>query len=165
MEAFPSAACWNQNRHLNIANYAFSGIPQFVQEYRDPQSLQHMYNTSDLVWASTFTVDNLLIFVDRDEIPEFIATLEPLESGFVLRDPKDPRWIDMTRRKHHFAELLRDASRILRSSDSESALDPINLTVIRSLTCHVNSSHASADSIHQNEYERLWRQSRAVSDK
>lgn len=35
-------------RNLSIINYAFSGMAQFVQELRDPQTLQHMFETSDL---------------------------------------------------------------------------------------------------------------------
>jgi hypothetical protein len=64
-----------------------------------------------------------------DEIPEMIASVPPLDSGFILTDPSDPRYKFITGLKHRFGEFLHNASVSLRSQGEENTLDAVQMLV------------------------------------
>ncbi len=64
-----------------------------------------------------------------NEIPEMIASIDPLKSGFALDDPKDPRHHYMTNLKRRFGEFLHKASLSLLSQDEENILDAVLMLV------------------------------------
>lgn len=63
------------------------------------------------------------------EIPEMIASVPPLDSGFILTDPLDPRYKFITGLKHRFGEFLHNASVSLRSQGEENTLDAVQMLV------------------------------------
>lgn len=73
----------------------------------------------------------------RHEIPEMIASVDPLKSGFALDDPSDPRHRYLTGIKRRFGELLHKASVTLLSREGEeNVLDAVlmlarNLVIVR----------------------------------
>lgn len=58
-----------------------------------------------------------------------IAIIEPLNSGFALADPEDPRHQYITSLKRKFGELLLKASDALRSQGEENILDAVHMLV------------------------------------
>jgi proteasome activator subunit 4 len=60
-----------------------------------------------------------------------IAVIEPLQSGFALTDPSDPRHQYITGLKRRFGELLHKASDALRSQGEENILDAVHMLVRR----------------------------------
>ena len=69
--------------------------------------------------------------VVRHEIPEMIASIDPLKSGFALDDPADPRHQYMAALKQRFGEWLHKASEALRSQSEENILDAVLMLVKR----------------------------------
>ena len=67
--------------------------------------------------------------VVRHEIPEMIASIDPLKSGFALDDPADPRHQYMTTLKQRCGEWLHKASEALRSQNEENILDAVLMLV------------------------------------
>ena len=67
----------------------------------------------------------------RHEIPEMIASIEPLKSGFALDDPTDPRHRYLTGIKRRFGELLHKASVTLLSQEGEENILDAVLMLVR----------------------------------
>ncbi|KAL7285721.1 hypothetical protein ACG7TL_000826 [Trametes sanguinea] len=97
-------------RHLSFVRNAFSGIPTFAKEVISPEEFKSALESSDILF----------------EIPEMIATIEPLNSGFALSDPADPRhqYISGLRRK--FGEFLHKASVSLQQQGEENTVDAVH---------------------------------------
>lgn len=72
---------------------------------------------------------SLIALLCRDEIPEMIASVDPLNSGFTLVDPQDPRHQYMTDIKGRYGKLLLKASAALRSQGEENILDAVQMLV------------------------------------
>jgi proteasome activator subunit 4 len=60
--------------------------------------------------------------ITRNEIPEFIAIVEPVNSGFTLV-PGDPRYKFVTDLRNRFGDFLRRAGQYLRTKGPENTLD------------------------------------------
>lgn len=67
----------------------------------------------------------------RHEIPEMIASVEPLKSGFAMDDPSDPRHIYITGLKRKFGEFLHEASVSLLKQGEENTVDAVHMLVRR----------------------------------
>ena len=67
--------------------------------------------------------------IHSGEIPEMIASVEPLNSGFILTDPSDPRYQYILKLKGRFGVLLHDASVSLRQQGEENTLDAVQMLV------------------------------------
>ena len=65
----------------------------------------------------------------RHEIPEMIASIEPLSSGFALTDQNDSRSRYYTSLRLRFGRLLHDASTSLRQQGDENTVDAVYLLV------------------------------------
>lgn len=65
----------------------------------------------------------------RHEIPEMIACIEPLNSGFALSDPNDPRHQYMTSLKRRFGQFLHCASTSLQQQGEENTVDAVHMLV------------------------------------
>ncbi|KAI0702460.1 hypothetical protein BC835DRAFT_1411015 [Cytidiella melzeri] len=98
-------------RHLSLVRNAFSGIPTFAKEVVSAAEVKDAIETSDIL----------------HEIPEMIAVIECLQSGFALTDPKDPRHQYITSLKQRFGELLHKASGALKSQGEENILDAVQM--------------------------------------
>lgn len=58
-----------------------------------------------------------------------IATHQPVACGYVLSDPQDHRYVQLVGYRHRYRDVLLDASRMLRSHEEKSAVDPILILV------------------------------------
>ena len=67
--------------------------------------------------------------VYSDEIPEMIASVEPINSGFVITDPEDPRYQYLLGVKHRFGRFLHSASVSLRQQGEENTVDAVQMLV------------------------------------
>jgi proteasome activator subunit 4 len=65
----------------------------------------------------------------RNEIPEMIASVEPVNSGFCLTDPTDLRYQYITSLRHRFGEFLHKASVSLRQQGEENTVDAVHMLV------------------------------------
>ncbi|KZT61305.1 hypothetical protein CALCODRAFT_514830 [Calocera cornea HHB12733] len=80
-----------------------------------------------------------------DEIPEFITHGSPIESGFPLEDPKDPRYQFIAQLKENFGTFLHTASLSLREHDDENAVDPVQMIVLAIATYFLEYGEAAED--------------------
>lgn len=62
-----------------------------------------------------------------------IAPVEPLNAGFALEDPSDPRHQYMTAVKRRFGHFLHRASQTLRQQGEENTVDAVHMLVSRFL--------------------------------
>ncbi|KAF9073805.1 armadillo-type protein [Rhodocollybia butyracea] len=106
-------ATWRNDfcRHLSIARYAFSGIPTLLRHQDTSDNIAHAAATSDIL----------------DEIPEMVATLEPLGAGFCLTDTADPRYQYMSSLRQKFGQFLHKASLSLRQQGEENTVDAVHM--------------------------------------
>ncbi|KAL1951774.1 hypothetical protein VTO73DRAFT_923 [Trametes versicolor] len=105
-------AVWRNDfcRHLCFVRNAFSGIPTLAKEVITPEELQAAMDSSDILF----------------EIPEMIATIEPLNSGFALSDPADPRHQYITGLRRKFGQFLHEASASLQQQGEENTVDAVH---------------------------------------
>jgi hypothetical protein len=71
----------------------------------------------------------LSLTMSRNEVTEMIAAIEPINSGFCLTDPRDPRYQYMTSLRHRFGEFLHKASVSLRQQGEENTVDAVHMLV------------------------------------
>ena len=84
-------------------------------------------STSDILYEfSLVTVHQSLIVLLRNEIPEMIACVEPLNAGFALSDPEDPRHQYITGLRRTFGEFLHKASVSLQQQGEENTVDAVH---------------------------------------
>ncbi|KAI6153365.1 hypothetical protein BKA82DRAFT_3971276 [Pisolithus tinctorius] len=100
-------------RYLCFVRQAFSGIPTLYKEYISPEVRRAMFDTSDIL----------------DEIPEMIASVDSLNSGFCLTDPTDERYQYITALKRQFGEFLHQASLALRDQWEENTVDAVQMLI------------------------------------
>ncbi|RXW16590.1 hypothetical protein EST38_g9267 [Candolleomyces aberdarensis] len=132
----PRSAEWRNDfcRHLTIVRNAFAGIPTLYKEHIQPDEIRAAVATSDIL----------------GEIPEMIASVSPLNSGFILTDPSDPRYQFITGLKHRFGEFLHNASVSLRQQGEENTLDAVQM-LVRSIRTYMMEYGDSRDSYYLNE--------------
>ncbi|KAI0374438.1 hypothetical protein BV20DRAFT_1049238 [Pilatotrama ljubarskyi] len=105
-------AVWRNDfcRHLSLVRNAFSGIPTLAKEVISPEEMKAAMESSDILF----------------EIPEMIASVEPLNSGFALSDPADPRHQYITGLRRKFGEFLHKASVSLQQQGEENTVDAVH---------------------------------------
>ncbi|GBE78103.1 hypothetical protein SCP_0109850 [Sparassis crispa] len=118
-------------RHLSFVRNAFSGIPTLVKEVITRDEMQAAIATSDIL----------------NEIPEMIASIQPISSGFCLMDDQDPRHQYISLLKRRFGRFLHDASIALRQQGEENTVDAVNM-LIRSIRTYMLDYGDSRDNYH-----------------
>ncbi|KAF8649879.1 hypothetical protein AX16_005641 [Volvariella volvacea WC 439] len=129
-------ALWRNEfcRHLSFVQNAFAGIPTLIKEHISPKQAYEAAQSSDIL----------------NEIPEMIASVPPISSGFCLTDPEDHRYQYINRLKHRFGTFLHKASVALRSQGEENTLDAVNM-LITSIRTFMLEYGDSKDSYFSNE--------------
>ncbi|KAF5337122.1 hypothetical protein D9611_003196 [Ephemerocybe angulata] len=132
----PRNATWRNDfcRHLTIVRNAFAGIPTLYKEYLSAEDIRASAETSDIL----------------DEIPEMIASVPGLNSGFILTDPSDPRYQYIHNLKKRFGSFLHGASVSLRQQGEENTLDAVEM-LVRSIRTFMMEYGDSRDSYYLNE--------------
>ncbi|KAI0359128.1 hypothetical protein OH77DRAFT_1473765 [Trametes cingulata] len=97
-------------RHLSLVRNAFAGIPTLAKEVISPEEMKAAMESSDILF----------------EIPEMIASVEPVNSGFALSDPADPRHQYITGLRRKFGEFLHKASVSLQQQGEENTVDAVH---------------------------------------
>ncbi|KAI0076264.1 hypothetical protein K474DRAFT_1757648 [Panus rudis PR-1116 ss-1] len=118
-------------RHLSLVRNAFAGIPTLVKEHMSTEELNKANETSDIL----------------NEIPEMIAAIEPLPSGFALSDPNDKRHQYMTALKQRFGSFLHRASLTLQKQGEENTVDAVHM-LIRGIRTYMLEYGDSRDSFY-----------------
>ena len=80
--------------------------------------------------------------VCRLEISEMIACVEPLNSGFALADPEDPRHRYITALRRKFGEFLHKASVSLQQQGEENTVDAVHGLVSVPIRLHIVLFHS-----------------------
>ncbi|KAG1716353.1 hypothetical protein ID866_837 [Astraeus odoratus] len=108
-------AIWRNDfcRYLCFVRQAFAGIPTLCKEYIEPHVRQAMVETTDII----------------NEIPEMIASVDSLNSGFCLTDPNDKRYRYINNLRRQFGEFLHRASLILRDQWEENTVDAVQMLI------------------------------------
>ncbi|KAG1826229.1 uncharacterized protein BJ212DRAFT_1444172 [Suillus subaureus] len=119
--------------HLSFVREAFTGIPTLFKEFISPDVLQSMLASSDII----------------NEIPEMIASIEPLASGFCLTDPQDARYKYIAKLRRRFGEFLHAASLSLQRQGEENTVDAVQM-LIGSIRTYLLEYGDSKDSYYVN---------------
>ncbi|KZT40114.1 hypothetical protein SISSUDRAFT_983884 [Sistotremastrum suecicum HHB10207 ss-3] len=116
-------------RHLSLVRNGFAGIPTFLRDDQRVGSHEHATQTSDIM----------------NEIPEFIAEIEPLSCGFVLAERTDPRWQTMIAIKRRFGKFLHASSTLLQEQEGEKTVDVVHMIIrsMRTFLLEYGDSHDS----------------------
>ncbi|KAF8587302.1 hypothetical protein K439DRAFT_1645895 [Ramaria rubella] len=111
-EEVTDQALWRNDfcRHLSFIRNAFGGMPTFAKEVISAEAMMESFETSDII----------------NEIPEFIATVEPVASGFALLEG-DPRHQFVMELRQQFGDFLKRAGQYLRSKGPENTLDAAHM--------------------------------------
>ncbi|KAF8807238.1 hypothetical protein BYT27DRAFT_7232792 [Phlegmacium glaucopus] len=129
-------AVWRNDfcRHLTIVRNVFVGTPTLLRETMTEADISRSTATSDII----------------DEIPEMIASVAPINSGFVITDPQDTRYQYILAIKHRFGKFLHSASVALRQQGEESTVDAVQM-LVRSVRTYMLEYGDSRDSYYTNE--------------
>ncbi|KAF5355656.1 hypothetical protein D9756_004216 [Leucocoprinus leucothites] len=131
----PRDANWRNDfcRYLTFIRNAFAGIPTLCEE-RIPQGYYaDLINTSDIL----------------DEIPEMIAHVDPINSGFCLTDASNPDYVFITNLRKRFGQFLHVASVSLRQQGEENTVDAVQM-LVRSMRTYFIEYADSRDSSQVN---------------
>ncbi|KDR84809.1 hypothetical protein GALMADRAFT_217878 [Galerina marginata CBS 339.88] len=118
---------------LNLVRNAFAGIPTLMKENMTQQDILDATFTSDII----------------NEIPELIASVPSINSGFVLKDPADPQYQYLLGVRHRFGKFLHDASVALRAQGEENTVDAVQV-LVRSIRTYMMEYGDSKDSYYVN---------------
>ncbi|KAJ7456675.1 hypothetical protein FB451DRAFT_613190 [Mycena latifolia] len=121
-------------RHLSFVTDAFSGIPTLIKDVFDTEALRAAMQTSDIL----------------HEIEEMIGIIEPLNSGFVLSDPSDPRYAYFFSLRRRFGEFLHNASKTLLQHGEENTVDAVE-TLIEGIRTYMLEYGDSKDGYYSND--------------
>jgi len=115
LETSSRDAIWRNDfcRHLSFVREAFTGIPTIFKEIISPDIAQSMLTTSDII----------------NEIPEMIASVESLASGFCLTDPQDARYKYIAGLRRRFGEFLHAVSVSLQKQGEENTVDAVQMLI------------------------------------
>ncbi|KAI0067819.1 hypothetical protein BV25DRAFT_1794335 [Artomyces pyxidatus] len=122
--------------YLSFVRNAFSGTPTFVKEHISEDISRHSMETTDIL----------------NEIPEMIATIDPINSGFAISDPEDPRGRYYTALRSRFGKFLHEASSSLRQQGEENTVDAVYV-LIQSIRTYLLDYGDSKDSYYV-QFER-----------
>ncbi|KAJ7462702.1 hypothetical protein B0H11DRAFT_2310714 [Mycena galericulata] len=120
--------------HLSFVSNAFSGIPTLIKDVFNPDGLRAATETSDIL----------------HEIEEMIGIIEPLNSGFALTDPADPRYVYISSLRRRFGEFLHDASTSLSQQGEENTVDAVEM-LIEGIRTYMLEYGDSKDGYYTNE--------------
>ncbi|RPD81724.1 hypothetical protein L226DRAFT_527984 [Lentinus tigrinus ALCF2SS1-7] len=116
-------------RHLSFVRNAFAGIPTLAREVIPAEEQNAALASSDIL----------------HELPEMIACVEPLSSGFALSNPEDPRHQYITRLRRNFGGFLHNASVSLQQQGEENTVDAVH-GLVRSIRTYLLEYGDSRDS-------------------
>ncbi|KAG6866832.1 hypothetical protein C0991_008768 [Blastosporella zonata] len=86
----------------------------------------------------------------RNEIPEMIASIDTIASGFCITNPEDPRYQYMTSLRDRFGMFLHNASVSLRQQGAENTVDAVDM-LIRAVRTYLLEYGDSRDSYSVND--------------
>jgi proteasome activator subunit 4 len=75
--------------------------------------------------------------MNRNELPEMIASMEPLNAGFCITDPNDARHQYITYLRRSYGQFLHKASVSLRQQGEENTVDAVQM-LVSSSSAHFN---------------------------
>ncbi|KAJ7042558.1 hypothetical protein C8F04DRAFT_1076309 [Mycena alexandri] len=129
-------AVWSNDfcRHISFVSNAFSGIPTLIQDAFSADALREAMKTSDIL----------------HEIEEMIGIVEPLNSGFVVTDPQDPRHQYISSLRRRFGEFLHQASKSLLQQGEENTVDAVEM-LIEGIRTYMLDYGDSKDGYYTNE--------------
>ncbi|KAI0001825.1 hypothetical protein BJV77DRAFT_16959 [Russula vinacea] len=116
-------------RYLSHVRNAFSGTPTLVKEVLTKEEQQYGLETSDIL----------------NEIPDMIASIEPLSSGFAITDHQDSRAQYYLALRQRFGKFLHEASVSLRQQGEENTVDAVH-ALIQSIRAYLLDYGDSKDS-------------------
>ncbi|KAI0034951.1 hypothetical protein K488DRAFT_76958 [Vararia minispora EC-137] len=122
-------------RYLNFVRMAFSGTPTIVKEIVTKADQDYGAETSDIL----------------NEAREMIAFAEPLNAGFAINDPEDPRAKYYTELRRQFGRFLHEASVSLRHQGEENTVDAVSMLVQSISTYMMNYGDSKDDYYTLNE--------------
>ncbi|KAG6845633.1 hypothetical protein H0H87_005840 [Tephrocybe sp. NHM501043] len=117
--------------HLSFVRNAFSGIPTLFQQKITPEEAASATETTDILCVAIRLVLDGYSFAPRNEIPELIASMDNIASGFCLTDPEDPQYRYMTLLRDRFGRFLHKASVSLRQQGAENTVDAVDMLVCK----------------------------------
>ncbi|KAI0322289.1 hypothetical protein OF83DRAFT_1094493 [Amylostereum chailletii] len=100
-------------RYLSFVRSAFVGTPTMVKEVVTKKDQEYVVASSDII----------------NEIPEMIASIEPLNAGFAILDPQDSRALYYTSLRSRFGKFLHEASVSLRQQGEENTVDAVSMLI------------------------------------
>ncbi|KAJ7785985.1 hypothetical protein B0H16DRAFT_1488812 [Mycena metata] len=129
-------AVWSNEfcRHISFVSNAFSGIPTLIKDAFSADALREAMKTSDIL----------------HEIDEMIGIVEPLNSGFVLTNPADPRYQYISSLRRRFGEFLHQASKSLLQQGEENTVDAVEM-LIEGIRTYMLEYGDSKDGYYTNE--------------
>ncbi|KAG8874746.1 hypothetical protein FRB97_005668 [Tulasnella sp. 331] len=106
---------WSNNfcRSLCFVRDALSGIPTLWQEYINDEEALAAATSSDVF----------------HELPEFIATVKSIESGFALNDKNDIRYRQVAKLRERISRFLHKASASLRNKGDENTVPAVLMLI------------------------------------
>ncbi|KAG6832246.1 hypothetical protein H0H92_004211 [Tricholoma furcatifolium] len=135
-EDTPRNDIWRNDfcRHLSFVRNAFSGIPTFLQQKISREDAASATATSDIL----------------NEIPEMIASVDPIASGFCLTDAEDSRYQYISSLRNRFGIFLHNASKSLQQQGEENTVDAVDM-LIRAVRTYLLDYGDSRDSYAVND--------------
>jgi proteasome activator subunit 4 len=100
-------------RHLSLVRDSFAGTPTLVKEIVTDDDIASWHESSDIM----------------HEIPEMIAHMQPINAGFPLTDPNDPRFQYFTALRRRFGQFLHRASESLLRQGEQNTVDGVIILV------------------------------------
>ncbi|KNZ79712.1 Proteasome activator complex subunit 4 [Termitomyces sp. J132] len=121
-------------RHLSFVRNAFSGIPTLLQQKITPEEAASAIVTTDIL----------------NELPEMIASISPIASGFCLTDIEDHRYQYISSLRNRFGMFLHKASMSLQHQGEENTVDAVDM-LIRAVRTYLLEYGDSRDNYTVNE--------------
>ena len=104
-----------------------------MKEIISSEELRAATETSDIMFAPFAVCNSATNKVHSNEIPEMIASIEPLRSCFCLTDPSDPRHQYLRALRRRFGAFLHKASLALQRQGEENTVDAVLILVCASI--------------------------------
>lgn len=117
------------NRHLTIVRNVFAGSPTLYKENISHKDMLDATQTSDILYVLFISGFGSRLNISREEIPEMIASIDPINSGFALTDSDDPRYQYVAGVRARFGNFLHAASVSLRQQGEENTVDAVQILV------------------------------------
>jgi len=85
-----------------------------------------------------------------------IANVVPLNSGFALTDPADPRCLYLCRVRERFGHFLHNSSESLRQQGEENTVDAVQMLVSNFFVFGFIDCSLPTGDIHRNLHDGVW---------